>query len=220
MSGPSRSRWVFVLAAASCLPHPSDPNKFHDSPLAVPSALRGPIPVRFRNALNEPYCGFRLVPEGAPDPGGNWLPNRLSIEARSTDASGQIKPGTYIAKALDCSGRVEDSRTVKIDRMWDFEVNYDKYRGKDPDGVNQEHGWTTLWSGTPQYLQYRNGGGGAGGGQDPVQAGGNCIADGQRAEGGNCCSPSRHSMFLCNSNQTVDLCGPKQDGEGNSLPCN
>jgi hypothetical protein len=193
--------------------------------------MEGPITLTVAKNTNEPACLIALYPAGAAGERmvasgvrvENWLGsghNAKKLEPGRTISFG-VQAGTYKAVMQGCEFPMYVAGTPSLVLQQATFLSFGPASGAPPSGE-------TLASLEPQRANNLNeqqvilapvrgsqapAGGGA--------SGDSCVADGERSAGGggDCCSSSYHPMFLCNSSQTVDICGPKTDGEGNSLPC-
>lgn len=218
-------RVTWILALTACLPHPGGNNPDPNKPLAlaVPADAAGPLMVNIRNdRVDGALCGLRMVAQGAPDRGGNWLPTQLKMYG---SAEGHIKPGTYTVIASECFGGGEAARKeIHIDRTWSIEIDWDmNQRPSMHDGMSLDgtSGFSMIWTPTPELRRAASTPSSEPSGPAPDGAAGGrpgCIPDGHdsQAQGGDCCSTMHHARFFKNSNRTHDVCGPVQPGEGST----
>ena len=196
----------------------------------TPKGLEGPVTLTVANNTNEPVCVIAMYPAGAAGQrlsasgvaAENWLGsghNAKELEPGRTINFG-VQAGTYKTVIQGCALPMYVAGTASLVLQQATYLSFGSPSGTPPSGE-------TLASLEPQransldeqqaILAPLRASGATGGGA----GGDSCVADGERsaAGGGDCCSSSYHPMFLCNSNQTVDICGAKRDGEGSSLPC-
>jgi hypothetical protein len=144
-------RHVLVLGPLlACSMFKAKPDPYAPLELDVPSNVRGAALVSFENDTYAQICSLRMWPVGAPDPGGNWVPQgRALSEARSASpALMKLKPGRYHTVFDSCppiggADQYHLTADITVGNGAPFYIVIDYDRGNRSQRSESNHAWVT-----------------------------------------------------------------------------